>query len=161
LSDEEVANLVKDLQARGPGTSRSRREALGWYELSSELSNPQGTIQGEHGGKRYVLLSQRPEDTLLTFWGESKPWCLEKASASLDAQGHALMALELDEEGARRMEKLTEAHVGRSLAVLVDDQVITIAVIRDVLKGRLQITGLFTLAEAQAIVAVLMEGISH
>jgi preprotein translocase subunit SecD len=61
--------------------------------------------------------------------------------------------------GARRFAEITAANIGRAFAVVVDDRVLSAAVIREpILGGSGQISGNFTLEEANAVAMLLRSG---
>jgi len=65
----------------------------------------------------------------------------------------------LDGEGARQFAQMTRDNVGRPLAIVLDDKVITAPVIRDVIAGgRGEISGQFSAAEASQLALLLRAG---
>lgn len=65
----------------------------------------------------------------------------------------------LDKEGARRFGDITRDNVGRPLAIVLDGQVITAPVIRDVISGgRGEISGSFSTREASDLALLLRAG---
>ncbi len=65
----------------------------------------------------------------------------------------------LDDEGARRFGEMTRANIGRQLAIVLDDEVITAPVIRSVIAGGSgEISGTFTSAEAGDLALLLRAG---
>ena len=76
------------------------------------------------------------------------------ASARLtqDGGGRPSVEVTFTQEGAKRFAELTRKNVGRSLAIMVDGQVISAPTIRSEIRGgRALITGSFTLEEAKRI----------
>ena len=61
--------------------------------------------------------------------------------------------------GARRFAEITTANIGRAFAVVVDDRVLSAAVIREpILGGSGQISGNFTLEDANTVAMLLRSG---
>jgi preprotein translocase subunit SecD len=64
------------------------------------------------------------------------------------------ISLEFNSEGSDIFEELTEANIGRPIAVFLDGNLITAPVVQDKISGgRAQITGNFTIDEAKELVA--------
>jgi preprotein translocase subunit SecD len=59
-------------------------------------------------------------------------------------------------QGAAKMRRATERHVGRPLAILVDGAVVLVPVIRSPVSGSAVITGNYTKAEAERIAAGIL-----
>lgn len=70
-----------------------------------------------------------------------------------------VVSFTLDKDGARQFAEMTEQNIGRQLAILLDDEVITAPVIRSVIAGgRGEISGQFTVSEANALAVLLRAG---
>ena len=62
-------------------------------------------------------------------------------------------------EGARRLAQVTRQNVGRPLAIVLDDDVLSTPLIREpILSGKGQISGTFTLEDANTIAVLLSSG---
>jgi SecD/SecF fusion protein len=73
--------------------------------------------------------------------------------------GQPVVSFVLDKEGARLFTDMTKNNIGRSLAIVLDDEVITAPVIRSVIAGgRGEISGAFTVAEANELALLLRAG---
>jgi len=69
------------------------------------------------------------------------------------------ITLQFDEEGAELFELLTEKNVGKPLAIYLDGVPLQVPIVQGVIAGgRAQITGVFTLKEAQEVVRQLNAG---
>ncbi|MDO8601502.1 MAG: protein translocase subunit SecD [bacterium] len=67
--------------------------------------------------------------------------------------GRVEILLNFNEEGAKLFEEITGRNVGKQLAVLLDGNIITAPVVNEkIVGGQAQITGTFTLSEAQQLV---------
>ncbi len=73
--------------------------------------------------------------------------------------GQPVVSFVLDKEGARLFGEMTKNNIDRSLAIVLDDKVITAPVIRSVIAGgRGEISGSFTVAEANELALLLRAG---
>lgn len=67
--------------------------------------------------------------------------------------------LEFDETGSEIFENVTAANIGKQLAIFVDNELLTAPTVNERISGgRAQITGQFTIAEAQRLVARFKDG---
>jgi SecD/SecF fusion protein len=63
-----------------------------------------------------------------------------------------LLEIRFTKDGAERFRKLTAAHVGRQLAIVVDGQIESVPTIQDeIASGALQFRGTFSIEEAQRL----------
>jgi len=85
---------------------------------------------------------------------------LATARVSIDqTTSEPYVSVELSPEGARAFAAITEANVGRRLAIILDGNVHSAPVIRErIPSGQAQITGGFTIEEAQDLAIVLRAG---
>lgn len=73
--------------------------------------------------------------------------------------GEPVVTFKLDNDGARRFGEMTRDNIGRALAVVLDDEVITAPVIRSVIAGGSgEISGGFTTTEASDLALLLRAG---
>lgn len=69
------------------------------------------------------------------------------------------VSLDFDKEGARLFERITSEHVGKRLAIVLDNTIYSAPVIRErIAGGQAQITGSFTIEEARDLAIVLRAG---
>jgi len=83
---------------------------------------------------------------------------LRNARPSLDENSLPAVGFSLNQDGARRFGQLTEQNVGRQLAVILDNRVVSAPVIQSRITDEGQITGAFTQQEAQDLSLVLRSG---
>lgn len=84
---------------------------------------------------------------------------LKDARTSFDRFGAPAVSLEFNSEGAKIFEEATRKNVGRQLAIVLDGNVISAPVVQEVIpEGKAQITGKFTLEEAQRLAILLRAG---
>jgi SecD/SecF fusion protein len=113
---------------------------------TSGVIKAQGMTEGEVYTleERVALEGQHIKDANLVFSQEN---------------GQPVVSFELDKEGARLFGEMTKNNIGRSLAIVLDDKVITAPVIRSVIAGgRGEISGSFTVAEANELALLLRAG---
>lgn len=97
--------------------------------------------------KRVYFVKVRPELT-----GKH----VARAFVQYDEIGRPYVALSFDSEGAAIFGRVTTANVGRQLAIVLDGELYSAPVIQDAITGgHAQITGNFTLTEAQQLANVL------
>ncbi len=163
LTDEDIARYTAELQAKGPVRAQYGKEPFVWCRVARALTPNEKHITARYEGRSYVLLSHRPAETMLTLFGDSNPWRLVDAVITLESgmPDRPSIALRLDKEGGWRMGALTEAHVNMPLAALVDDEVLSMPVIRARVGDAIVVTGAFTHAEVEELVARLKSGVSR
>ncbi|MHC4715696.1 MAG: SecDF P1 head subdomain-containing protein [Planctomycetota bacterium] len=114
-------------------------------------------MTGVHNRRRYVLVSDKPGQTMVP--GEGKDaWGLAKAYVTADGMGRPAVGFQLDDRGAELFSALTKANVNDALAVVIDGKVISAPIIRAALGKRGMIPGRFTGHEAAALVKALRAG---
>lgn len=73
--------------------------------------------------------------------------------------GRPEIFLQFDDEGAKLFEQVTTRNVGKQLAIFVDNELLTAPVVNERISGgRAQITGQFTITEAQKLVNRFKDG---
>jgi SecD/SecF fusion protein len=84
---------------------------------------------------------------------------LATAQSDFDANMFPLVTLKFNSQGTKKFAKLTRENVGKRLAIVLDGQVKSAPVIREpILGGDAQITGDFSVQEAQDLALVLRAG---
>ncbi|MEZ5300351.1 MAG: protein translocase subunit SecD [Verrucomicrobiales bacterium] len=127
--EREVAEKIRE--------AKIKAEKAGKTEIDEEA------IKGDV--IKYYLVKSRPD--LEGFNGE--------AFASYDVQGWMIL-LNFDSEGGEAFGKLTTANVGQSLAIVMDEEVLSAPRLNEpITGGRCQITGEFTGEEARALASSL------
>jgi preprotein translocase subunit SecD len=114
-----------------------------------------------------------PLNTKLAFWprgGEKGQWYLvsrnpvvvgqdlRSARPGRDENGHWEASFSLSQDGAQRFEAFTSAHIGDQLAVLLDDQIKSVAEIKSAISDSGRIMGLTSQQEASDLALVLKSG---
>jgi len=83
---------------------------------------------------------------------------LKDARATLDQQGNPAVSFELTSEGAKIFGEATSKLIGKRMAIVLDDKVISAPVVRSRITSAGQITGDFTSQEAADLALVLRAG---
>ncbi len=84
---------------------------------------------------------------------------IKRAQVATDQFGKAEVQFELSAGGAKQFAQITEVNVGRRLAIILDDKIMTMPLIRERIPGgQVRITGDFTMTDAQDIALVLRAG---
>ncbi len=85
--------------------------------------------------------------------------CVINASSDYDQLQGNVVSMTMNSEGAREWGRLTQANIGHPIAIVLDEQVYSYPNIRTAIEGgRSQITGDFTVDEAQDLANVLKSG---
>lgn len=146
-------------------------KAKNWKEISAQ-SNYLARVSSFGTTDSHVRFILEPaKDKLGNFSGEYLPRFVERrvqltgeslASATPDSvqtlAGGYCVAFELKREAARKFATLTREHVGRQLAIILDDELVSSPVIQSEIGRNGQITGNFTLDEAKRLAADLNAG---
>ncbi len=84
---------------------------------------------------------------------------LEKAEVVFDQFGKSTISLQFDQEGAKIFEELTARNVGKPLAIYIDQILVSAPVVQEPISGgKAQITGQFTVEQAQELARNLNAG---
>ena len=131
-------------------------------QLSFQFVNTVADPDARRAPFRHEILPSRDEagvsyvlEKAEIVTGES----LDNAQASFDEYGQAAITFRFDTLGAAEFAKATRDNVGRNFAIVLDDEVISAPVIREpILGGSGQITGGFTVEEAENLAKLLRAG---
>lgn len=83
---------------------------------------------------------------------------LKTAYVGVDQFGQPAVNFELKSEAAKKFEEFTEKNIGKRLAIVLDEKVVSAPVIRSKISDKGQITGNFTAQEAQDLALILRTG---
>ncbi|MEM9064739.1 MAG: protein translocase subunit SecD [Planctomycetota bacterium] len=164
--------LRNDLLNNGPRAVQSNdtgwyrlNEIESWFNTTAELQalqfNPagfflqRGYVVEQYGGVYYMLCWDTRGQRLTPAEGD---WSVANAFTGQDRLGKPAINFAMDARGATLLGSLTEAHVGRQMAVLLDDQVYTAPTLQSRIATSGQITGDFTELERRYIINVLNAG---
>ena len=84
---------------------------------------------------------------------------LNDANSAFDEFGNPIVSLSFDSRGTRKFAKLTSENVGSRMAIVLDGEVYSAPVLREpILGGNAQISGNFTVTQANDLATVLRAG---
>ena len=157
-----------------PARVKEIMQSTAMLEIKQSLGGPYSSEQQalqEHGGvlpPDAVLMAGKSIGSRNTETGEA--WYLiSRASAvtgrdlrtaepSTDENGQPAVRFILTSEGGRKFYSFTSAHVGDNLAVILDNKVQEVAVIKDAIRDTGVINGRFTQQETQDLSMTLRSG---
>jgi hypothetical protein len=137
----QIDEFTKRFTEQGYNGGRRRRDpylwfsALGCCDVSPRLAT---TVDR---ATMLVLLSDKPDEVLLSGSKRPRPWLLKSVAAARDEQGRPAIELDFDDAAAARIARLIDANPGRALALLFDDRVMQIMVIQGKMKNKLVVSG--------------------
>jgi len=171
----EEARLRTDLRERGPRNSYAADAR--WYKINQieswierkpdaealaadpnyavEFFARLGYVVEPYDGEFFMLAYDTRTARLTQADGS---WSVVQAYPETDSYGRPAIAFRMNTSGAVLLGKLTGAHVGEPMAILLDDQVYTAPTLRSEISVSGQITGSFPPEEIQYIVRVLGGG---
>jgi SecD/SecF fusion protein len=137
-----------------------------WYNNARELraieANPsgffaaRGYIVEPRDGQYFMLAWDTSDRRLLASEGD---WGLRRAYQSIDAQsGRPSIAFEMDARGAVKLGDMTGENVGRQMAVVLDDRVITAPTLQSRISRNGQITGQFAPSDLEYLSKTMSAG---
>ncbi len=156
-----------------PARVKDIMQSTAMLEIKQSLGGPYSSQQQalqEHGGvlpPDTVLMqghiATRGDDTGETWYLISRAAAvtgsdLRTAEASRDENGQPAVRFVLTGEGGRKFYSFTSAHVGDNLAVVLDNRVQEVAVIRDAIRDNGVINGRFTEQQTRDLSMVLRSG---
>jgi len=84
---------------------------------------------------------------------------IKRAQVQSDQFGKPEVVFTLSSEGAKKFSKITAANVGKRMAIVLDDKILSMPAIRErIAGGNVRITGDFTMKEAKDLALVLRAG---
>jgi hypothetical protein len=120
------------------------------FEMRLAEENPtDGLQEAVVGGSGRTIYLHR--ETVVTNGDIARAQAIENAST-----GTYSVAVTLKEEGAAKMRRASQGHIGKPMAILVDGAVMTAPVVRSAIGQSAVIDGHYTKAEADTIVAGLL-----
>jgi SecD/SecF fusion protein len=135
-----------------PDNDRLQAEALSDPRFRPPLGYTNLTEKSIREGRevtRNYFVKVKPEQGLTGKY-------VERAWVSYDEIGRPYISLTFNKEGAAIFGRVTSANVGRQLAIVLDGELKSAPTIQDaILGGQAQITGSFSLLEAQRLASVL------
>ena len=158
VSLEEVADVRQKLEQTAHLEFRLVKRG-GAAKLAAAKATGKAIIPGADGiempSKEHESDPSYPASYLVSSRPDLEGKYITGAFVSYDVAGWAIN-LSFDSEGSNLFGKLTSAHVGEQLAIIVDDVVISAPVLKvPILDGRCVISGKFTEQEARSLQTAL------
>lgn len=149
----EIVSMQQSLQKEGPQKAGS---TMRWFAVdrADEIG---GLVSGVRGGQAYVLLYTTPDKSMIR--SDGNPWGLKAAYPTSDQRsGKSAVGFEFDVRGAALFGELSGANIGRMLAIVLDDKVISAPRLQSRIEGNGIITGSFSASDIDYMVRTLNAG---
>ena len=164
--DTDIAKVDNDAMVRVVSIMEKRVNELGLAEPIIQREGERRVIIELPGIKdpdaaiqtigKTAMLEFRDEDGNVVLTGND---LADARAATNQTNNQQVVNLEFTSEGARKFADLTMQNVGRTIAILLDGEVLTDPVVREpILGGRAEISGQRTLEEAQRLAVLLRSG---
>ncbi len=139
---KEYIELLKTPEGRA--SMRRRNDKMLWFPIRGDKK------------QRYILLYNQPGYQMLHDQGGS--WELDRAKQDRDQSGMPAVGFTLNDDGARRMAKLTSDNQGNHMAILLDGEIYSAPTIQATISSRGIITGRFSQVELDDLISTLNSG---
>lgn len=146
---QSTALLELKLVQDGPYPTREAALATHGGVLPPDTQLVPGRREGSNGGEAWYLLRRIAAVTGRDLTG---------ATPSRDQAGRPSVSFTLSRDGAARFSRVTGENVGKQLAIVLDNRVVSAPVIQSQISDRGEITGNFTVREAADLALVLRSG---
>jgi beta-lactamase regulating signal transducer with metallopeptidase domain len=153
-----VADIATE-QAQNISFPQSDLDGYIWVAIKNEDKGQQWPWYTDLPYKKvddaiYLLVNNKPSGTMLA----DGSWGLQKVYPRTDAMGRSAIGFDFDEKGAELFYDLTSQHIGRRLAIIIDNVVYSAPQINSAVRGSGIITGQFNETEIQKLVEMLSVG---
>jgi SecD/SecF fusion protein len=156
VSDPQVIKSMEE-RLRTDGPTPRPGDTARWYEVD-QPDEMRGHHLAQYGDKSWLLVSTTPDESMVHKQG-TKPWGLQRAYKDYDGRtNEAVVGFEFDAQGSVLFGDLSGANIGKSLAIVLDDKVISAPVLRSRIEGRGQISGNYSDAELNYLIRTLNAG---
>ncbi|WP_102797384.1 protein translocase subunit SecD [Bowmanella denitrificans] len=157
LTEPSITRQGKDailVQMPGVSDPQQIKALLGTTAQMSfhwQQPSPMGALLvKDHAGNPYYL------ETRVALEGTH---IVDAQAAFSQESGQQVVNFKLDSQGAKLFGDMTKSNIGRVLAIVLDDEVVTAPVIRSAIPGgRGEISGSFSMAEAHDVALMLRTG---
>ena len=132
------------------------RSALAKQLLPTNLKCAWSVKAVDDKGRYFQLVALKTQNGKPRLGGD----VVDDASSEYDQmQGGYTVNMSMNNEGSRRWAQITQENIGKQVAIVLDDQVYSFPTVNTVIEGgRSQITGNFTVEEANDLANVLKSG---
>ncbi len=158
LTPEDISKYKGSLSTEGPFAGSIRGEAYQWYSIKEDLRIQPGFIVQEYKGKKYLLFCARQKHSIWPPIGTDRSWGLQKVYAIKDSNGRPAIGFEFDKRGGELFYELTKGNIGKTLAVIIDGEVVSTPMIMSPLQNEGTVVGDFTQQEVERMVEALRKG---
>lgn len=134
------------------GRAVAKDKGFCWFPISAltnDINLPMQAVTNNR--QRIALLADTPEHALLA----DGKWSVEDCRIAADVNGRYTVELKLNEAGGKAMQTLAKSHLNQQLAVVIDGEIVTAPVVRDVISRDLSVTGNFSREQASRLVAAI------
>ncbi|MBN2583260.1 MAG: M48 family metalloprotease, partial [Planctomycetes bacterium] len=90
-----------------------------WLPIAGDVRDTPQLVTGEHDGQKYLLVSDRPGETMSSAAQGPDAWRLTRVAAETGEAGRPRVRFDLDDRGAALMSALTQVNLNRAMAVIV------------------------------------------
>jgi SecD/SecF fusion protein len=125
---------------------------------AADFFQSSGYVVESFSGDYFMLCWDTPGTRLTSADHRDNPWAVAGAFISRDEVGRNAIGFRMDSVGGRYLGELTGKHVGKRMAVLLDDQVYTSPVLQSAISTNGQISGDFSQQEIDYIIRTLSGG---
>ena len=165
--------LVQLPPLNDPGRVKMIIQAVGWLQINLVMGGPYPSRQAAVAAHRGVLppgTELIPYNTPSAGVAGVRTWYmvsqaapvtwrdLSEADVGKDEHGHPSVHFTLTNNGAVRLARLKEANMGKKLAIILDNSVVTVSAIQSQGSGQGTISGFLTPREATDLAIVLRSG---
>ncbi len=148
LTDEEINHLNDQFK---PYSGDGR---MGWFEVAEKTLNAPNLIIHESNGKLYALLWATPNKSMIPEQG----WSLTNVNVTQDQRSMPAILIEMNEKGAQLLGDLSGSNIGRAMAILIDDKVVSTPIVQARIGQRAMITGRFSRDDIEKMALSLIKG---
>jgi serine/threonine protein kinase len=161
LSHEEIGKLIEQLVLADmvTPTDNTNSKYL-WLECHKHVwdditHRKDQWVSSMHAEKLYLLVSNEPDGTMLSSDRGDRAWKIASARPTKDSQDHLAISIELDKSGGRLLGELTQQHLNRPLAMIIDNKVVMVPTIRSKITNKVQISSRFAPDELDGLLKSL------
>jgi beta-lactamase regulating signal transducer with metallopeptidase domain len=158
LTPEDISKYKGSLSTEGPFAGSIRGEAYQWYSIKEDLRIQPGFIVQEYKGKKYLLFCACQKHSIWPPIGTDRSWGLQKVYAIKDSNGRPAIGFEFDKRGGELFYELTKGNIGKTLAVIIDGEVVSTPMIMSPLQNEGTVVGDFTQQEVERMVEAMRKG---
>ncbi len=123
-----------------------------WVPVREGTNLPPKAVVAEREGRRWLLV----HNDELSIMVSGQDWRLARVDRTADAMGRPAIMLKFDDAGAKCLWKLTEAHVGTPLAIVVNNVVVSSPIVMGPVQSPM-VTGNLADEQVEDMIAALRE----